>query len=74
MNIIWSKLGWKGDYSRARPLCFVNQWIVQDIPSLSSQCIFTGLVHVYTCTTNIAYSILSRGQLEATSEDLVQIP
>ena len=21
-----SKLGWKGDYSRARPLCFANQW------------------------------------------------
>ena len=21
-NVIWSKLGWKGDYSRARPLCF----------------------------------------------------
>ena len=37
MNVIWSKLGWKGDYSRARPLCFANQWIVQDIPSLSSQ-------------------------------------
>ena len=37
MNFIWSKLDWKGDYSRARPLCFANQWIVQDIPSLSSQ-------------------------------------
>ena len=37
MNFIWSKLGWKGDYSRARPLCFANQWTVQDIPSLSSQ-------------------------------------
>ena len=37
MNFIWSKLGWKGDYSRARPLCFANQWIVQDIPNLSSQ-------------------------------------
>ena len=36
MNVIWSKLGWKGDYSRARLLCFANQWIVQDIPSLSS--------------------------------------
>ena len=34
MNFIWSKLGWKGDYSHARPLCFANQWIVQDIPSL----------------------------------------
>ena len=29
--------GWKGDYPRARPLCFANQWIVQDLPSLSSQ-------------------------------------
>ena len=37
MNFIWSKLDWKGDYSRARPLCFGNQWIVQGIPSLSSQ-------------------------------------
>ena len=37
MNVIWSKHGWKGDYSRARPLCFANQWIVQDIPSLSNQ-------------------------------------
>ena len=27
MNFIWSNLGWKGDYSRARPLCFANQWI-----------------------------------------------
>ena len=27
MNFIWSKLGRKGDYSRARPLCFANQWI-----------------------------------------------
>ena len=24
--IRWSKLGWKGDYSRAPPLCFANQW------------------------------------------------
>ena len=31
------KIRLKGDYSRARPLCFANQWIVQDIPSLSSQ-------------------------------------
>ena len=37
MNFIWSKLGWKGDYSHARLLCFANQWIVQDIPSLNSQ-------------------------------------
>ena len=37
MNVIWSKLSWKGDYSRTRPLCFANQWIVQDIPSLSSK-------------------------------------
>ena len=27
MNVIWSKLGWKSDYSR--PLCFTNQWIFQ---------------------------------------------
>ena len=37
MNFIWSKLSWKGDYLCACPLCFANQWIVQDIPSLSSQ-------------------------------------
>ena len=36
-KLICSKPGWKGDYSRARPLCFTNQWIVHDIPSLSSQ-------------------------------------
>ena len=28
-NFVWSKL--------AHPLCFANQWIAQDIPSLSSQ-------------------------------------
>ena len=27
MNFIWSNLGWKGGYSRARPLSFGNQWI-----------------------------------------------
>ena len=27
MHFIWSKLGWKGDYSCVRPLmCFANQW------------------------------------------------
>ena len=35
MNFIWSKLGWKGDYSCVRPLCFANHPV--DIPSLSSQ-------------------------------------
>ena len=35
-NIIWSKLGCKGDYSRAS-ICFANQLIVQHIWSLSSQ-------------------------------------
>ena len=53
MNVIWSKLGWKGDYSRARPLCFANQWIVQDIPSLRAnqsarKTLFTGLVYTNT--------------------------
>ena len=32
-----SKLRWKDDCSRARPLCFANQWISQDILSLNSQ-------------------------------------
>ena len=36
MNFIWSNLSWKGD-TRMRPSCFANQWISQDIPSLSSQ-------------------------------------
>ena len=26
MNFIWSKLSRKGDFSRARQLCFANQW------------------------------------------------
>ena len=37
INVIWSKLGWKHDHSCKCPLCFANQWISQDIPSLSSQ-------------------------------------
>ena len=37
MNFIRSKLGWKGNYSHVCLLCFANQWIVQDIPSFSSQ-------------------------------------
>ena len=35
MNFIWSKLGWKGN--SLHPLCFANQWILQDIPSFSNQ-------------------------------------
>ena len=45
MNFIWSKLGWKGDYSRARPLSFANQWIVQDIPIMFSFSYFSSFIY-----------------------------
>ena len=47
-KIIWSKLSWKV-ITHTCPFCFTNQWISQDILSLSSQSecvkmdIFTGL-------------------------------
>ena len=34
MNFIWSKLGWKGD---THACVHFEPWIVQDIPSFSSQ-------------------------------------
>ena len=61
MNVIWSKLGWKGDYSRARPLCFANQWIVQDIPSLSSQSECAKMdIHCFGIYTQTCYLLLFR--------------
>ena len=45
MNFIWSKLGCKGDYSRARPLCFANQCIVQDIMIMFSFSYFSLFVY-----------------------------
>ena len=56
MNFIWSKLGWRGDYSRAPPSCFANQWIVQDVPSLSSQSKHTkNTIHWFGVYTNTGY-------------------
>ena len=37
MNLIGSKLSWKGDYSHVPPFCFVIKWISPDIVSLSGQ-------------------------------------
>ena len=53
MNVIWSKLSWKCDYLRVRPLWFANQWIVQNISSLSSQ---SG--HAKTLFTSLVYTNL----------------
>ena len=37
MNFICSKLSYKGDYLHTCPLRFANQWMPENIPSLSSQ-------------------------------------
>ena len=37
INFICSKFDWKGGDSSARSLCFANQWMPVNIPSLSSQ-------------------------------------
>ena len=54
MNLIWSKLSWKDDYSHAPPFCFANQWISQDIVSLSSQSALAKMdIHWYILITSI---------------------
>ena len=46
MNLIWSKLSWKGDITFVGIHSSANQWISQDILSLSSnQSIQFGLVY-----------------------------